>query len=224
MNILIIEHENNLASYIKTILEMEGHTVSIASDINEVLEKHLNETHDLIIFDLCLNMKKKDYLINSLKKENSSIPLLILTPIDQLDEKLELFDMGADDILLKPFYGKELIARVKALYKRNMIKNIMRRTEYRNIEIYWKQNKILRSGKEIILTKKEIELLKLLLLNPGEIINNEDILMKIWGKKPGFHSNIVQTTVCRLRTKLDTGFVHKLIHNIHGIGYKLILP
>ncbi len=128
------------------------------------------------------------------------------------------------DFMTKPFDMNELLARIKAVYRRYLEKEYKDQENYGDIAFFWKQNKIVRSDKTIDLTQKEGALLKFLLQNRNRTVRNEDILSKVWEARVGFHSNVIQSTVRRLRKKIDSDFDHKLIRNVHGVGYTLVLP
>jgi len=224
MNILLIEDERDVASFVKNILEEEQFHVTACESVEEALENHLEEQHDLIILDLMLGGKSGDYLIKQLRGSNYNIPILTVSALSNISKKVEILNMGADDYLTKPFDAEELIARVKALYRRSLDMKSGEKIAYYDFEFYRKENRVVRAGKEIFLTRKEGDVLNLLLHHRGQTVRLEDILLKVWQAKQGYHSNIVQATIRRLRKKIDSGYDKKLIKNIHGIGYMIAGP
>lgn len=223
MKILVIEDEEKIASFIQTVLKNEGNFVTVCDSIEKAAEHQYEGTHDLIVLDLMLRGKRGEFYVKEIRKKRLNIPILVLSALSRIEDKIELLNIGADDYMTKPFDAQELIARVNAMYRRYLQSERKDQLNYGDFSFYQKQNKVKREGKEIILTKKEGELLEFLLQNKGKTVRTEDIIRKIWGAKPTYHSNIVQATIRRLRKKMDTGFSHKLIENRHGIGYSLTL-
>ena len=224
MKILVIEDEKQIADFLLEVLEKEHFVVTVVSNIEEALKQQLPSHHDLIILDLMLPGKGGEVLVQELRKQMRNIPIIVVSALSQIATKIDLMNMGADDYVTKPFDAKELIARINALYRRYLKNKNTDKETYGEITFYWKQNRVEREGKTILLTKKEGELLQFLLENRGLTVRIEDILMRVWQAKVGFTSNVVQSTIRRLRNKIDADFKHKIIRNVHGIGYVLILP
>ena len=224
MKILVVEDEEKIASFIQEILEHEGNLVTTCDSIEEVTKKGYEMTHDLIILDLMLAGKRGEFFVKEVRKRRLNIPILVLSALGRISNKIELLNLGADDYMTKPFDAEELIARINAMYRRYLQMERKDQIGYAGFTFFRKQNKIKREGKVIVLTKKEGELLEFLLQNEGKTVRTEDIIRKIWGAKITYHSNVVQATIRRLRKKVDEGFSHKLIENRHGIGYCLNLP
>ena len=147
------------------------------------------------------------------------MPMLVLNAIDHIDKKAEMHNLGADDYLSKPFEMQELIARLQALYRRYVEEKLEESMHFGELVFYKKQNKVQFNDKDVLLTQKEADILNFLLENKGNVVTNEDILINVWKTKPGFSSNIVQSTIRRLRKKLDTGNNVNFIKNVHGLGY-----
>lgn len=224
MKILLIEDEEKIAKFIRSVLESEKNLVTVCDSIEEASKRGYEITHDLIILDLMLAGKRGEFYVKDIRKKRLNVPILVLSALGRISNKIELLNLGADDYMTKPFDADELIARVNAVYRRYLAMERKDHMKFGNFEFYRKQNKIKREGKEIVLTKKEGELLELLLQNKGKTVRMEDIVRKIWGSKITYHSNVVQATVRRLRGKVDMGFETKLIENRHGIGYCFNLP
>jgi DNA-binding response OmpR family regulator len=221
MKILIVEDEEKIANFMQLILEKEGNLVT-ACDSMEEAEKHGYEmTHDLIILDLMLAGKRGETYVRNIRKKRQNVPILVVSALGRISNKIELLNLGADDYMTKPFDAEELVARVNALYRRSLQLEKKDSINHNDFVFYRKQNKIQREGKEIILTKKEGELLEFLLQNEGKTVRTEDIIRKLWGGKITYHSNVVHATIRRLRRKVDDDFEKKLIENHHGIGYCL---
>ena len=221
MKILLIEDEQDLARFVKKILENAGNSVTWFPSLQEVLGGSYDWDHDLIILDLMLPDKPGSFLLEELRRLKISIPILVLSAKHDIDTKASLLNLGADDYLTKPFDARELLARINAISRRSFEMDHGNELVFADMIFYRKQNKVVRGDKEVQLTKREGELLDILFRHRGQIVRTQDILNKIWHAGSGFHSNIVQATVYRLRAKIDTGFKQRLIHSIHGVGYKL---
>lgn len=147
------------------------------------------------------------------------MPIIVLTALNQIGTKVDLFNAGVDDYITKPFDALELMARVKSVYRRYLDGRIENEIEVGDFVFQRKENLVLRNGEKIPLTVKEGELLLYLVENAGKVVRSEDILKRIWNTRVGFHSNILQATIRRLRKKLDADSLQKYIKNVHGIGY-----
>lgn len=223
MNILVVEDNQELAEFLKFVLEEKGNKVVTCDSVEEVLEKgHEKSAHDLIILDLMLKGKRGENLIRELRKQKSNIPILVLSALGDTHNKVQMINMGADDYLTKPFNTEELLARIKSLYRRYLQIGVQDREKLKDFTFFRKQNRLMRGKKNIYLTSKECEVFEMLLRNKNQVVPLSDLL-KIWDTEPGYHSNIVQSVVRRLRKKVDLGYTTKLIHTKHGIGYSLII-
>lgn len=224
MNILLVEDDQKIASFIRHVLESEKYSVTVCDSVESAIDDGFHEQNDLIILDLMLGGKPGEYLIEYVRKNRSTVPILVLSALSQISKKVAMLNLGADDYLTKPFDAQELIARVNALYRRYLDSERDENFVCGDLVFYRRQNKIERAGNEAYLTKKEGDVLDLLMQQKGKAVRGEDILMKVWQAKQGYHSNIVQATIRRLRKKIDSGHAYKLIRNIHGIGYMMALP
>lgn len=225
MRILLVEDDEKVAAAVSGVLKSYGHKVTVCDSVRDILASDLYSKNDLIILDLILNQERGEELVKKLRGQKISTPILVTSALSEPDTKVNLLELGADDYLTKPFDYKELLARVEAL-KRRCFDSEWKEDEesHGDITFYWKHNEVVRNGVRIPLTKKQGELLRLLFDNNGRTVKSEDILKKIWRIKPGHHSNIVQSMIRRLRKQLDTDFSHKMIRNVHGVGYCLKLP
>lgn len=222
MKILVVEDEKKIADFIKSNLEAEQFQVLQASSVEEVEENKYYKIVDLIVLDLMLEGKKSGLdLLRFLKKSQISVPVIVLTALNQISTKIELLNAGADDYLTKPFDSQEMLARIKSVYRRYLDAHIDDEVKIGECIFQRRENLIIRDGEKFFLTPKEGELLLFLLQNAGKVVRIEDILQKVWNAKIGFHSNIVQATVKRLRNKLEDEGTGKLIKNVHGVGYTL---
>lgn len=218
--ILIIEDETKVAAFIKTGLEESGYTADIAYDGNMGRSLALAGEFDLIILDINLPVLNGFQLCAIIRENNASIPILMLTALGRMEDKLQGFECGADDYLPKPFEFKELLARIKALLKRSQqLPALTGKIKIADLEINRDAKTVTRAGTTIDLSSKEYKLLEFLVLNRGKVVSRTELLEKVWGAKPGINSNVVDVFVNFLRNKMDTGFALQLIHTRVGLGY-----
>jgi len=224
MKILLIEDDKNLAHLIGKVLKQYAYEVTICHSAKEALKNGLEFNHDLIILDLLFPDEKGEEFVIELRKKKINIPILVLSALSEVDSKIDLLKLGADDYMTKPFSSQELLARIEALERRCLNMTFNDRECYGDITFDWKQNKVHREGKKIPITKKEGQLLRLLVASKGETVRMEDILKKVWRVESGSHSNVIHATIRRLRKRIDHKCSYKLIRNVHGIGYCIVLP
>ena len=222
MNILLIEDESKLSLFLKRVLESKNHTVTCCESVEAARRGNFIESSDLLILDLMLPGESGRSFLQYIRKMGHTLPILVLSAKDFVATKISLLEEGADDYLTKPFNADELLARIHALKRRYAGKKISNELKVDDLTFYRKQNRARRGGKDIFLTKKEADVLSFLVSHRGKAVQNEDILAKVWHTKTDYHSNVVQATIRRLRKKVDEGFRHKLIRNIHGVGYMIV--
>ena len=220
--ILIIEDETKVAAFIKDGLEESGYTADIAYDGMIGKSLALTDDYDLIILDINLPVLNGFQLCSAIRESNNAVPILMLTALSRMEDKLQGFELGADDYLPKPFEFKELLARIKALLKRSQqAPSISGNIRIANLEINRDAKTATRAENIIDLSSKEYNLLEYLALNKGKVISRNELLEKVWGAKQGISSNVVDVYVNFLRNKMDAGFTPQLIHTRVGLGYVL---
>jgi DNA-binding response OmpR family regulator len=220
MKILIVEDEPKVASFIKKGLEENNYDAEIAYDGLSAEKLVQHRRYDLFILDIIIPGINGLDLCKKLKKLNSNIPVLMLTALGTTDDKINGFDAGANDYLVKPFEFRELLARVKVLLKKPdpvpESGNILRADDL-ELDL---DKKVARRGKSYIdLTAKEFSLLEYFMKNSGRVVSRIDIAEKVWDIKFDFGTNVVDVYVNFLRKKIDKGFDKKLIHTRVGFGY-----
>jgi len=222
--ILIIEDEKKVAAFIQKGLEEHNFRVDIAHDGLTGKERATKENYDLIILDIKLPLMDGFEVCNAIRKINHQVPILMLTALGSLEDKVKGFDYGADDYLLKPFEFEELLVRIRALLKRS-IQRISKEPEViiqiADLIIDRNAKTATRSGKKVDLTAKEYALLEYLALNEGKVISRLELTEKIWGIDFDSGTNVVDVYINFLRKKIDTGFPSRLIHTRVGLGYML---
>jgi DNA-binding response OmpR family regulator len=224
MQVLLIEDNKKTSEVISNLLTKAGIDITATTSIEPLLNEIKQINFDLILLDLMLENNEEGIdLVRALRKNNIQIPIVVLTGITDNDTKVELLEAGVDDYICKPYHAEELLARIRAVHRRYLTTGLEDQIEYDTITFYWKQNKVKREDHLINLTKKEAAILQLLLKNKGKTVPKEELLEVVWKTKAGYHSNLVQATIRRLRNKVDRGFKKQLIKNVHGIGYQLCL-
>lgn len=222
MDILLVEDEAKLATYIKKGLEEKNYSVEVAYD--GLLGKRLAlvNHYDIIILDVILPQLNGYEVCKELRLKKIKTPILMLTALGAIDDKITGFESGADDYLVKPFELRELIARINALYKRSMdISTSGNILSIGDLEMNLDEKIVRRAGKSIDLTAKEFALLEYFLRNQGKVISRADIAMKVWDINFDSGTNVIDVYVNFLRKKIDKDFDTKLIHTVIGMGYIL---
>ena len=219
MKVLLVEDDKKLAKLIEEGLKKQNFRVDVAYDGEEGLYLAKNNQYDVMIIDWMLPKLSGIELIKKLREENIYTPALILTAKSDIDDKVEGLSV-ADDYLTKPFEFDELIARLKALFRRSkkLPENIIR---VGDLEMNLDTKEVKRAGKPIELMAKQFELLKLLMINKNKIVTPEMIEQNLWEMNEERHSNVITAHMSYIRKKVDKGFDKKLIKTIRGMGYKI---
>ncbi len=220
MRILIIEDEKKLASFIRRGLKEKNYAVDTAYDGNEGFFLADSNPYDLIILDIMLPQKDGISICRELRKNKNETPILMLTARDEVEDKIDGLDAGADDYLTKPFAFGELLARVRALIRR---KQSVKTTKIKvaDLELNQLTHKVTRAGKSIELTSTEYSLLEYLMLNANQVVTRTMISEHVWNDDFDSFSNVINVYINYLRQKIDSDFEEKLIHSIRGTGYIL---
>lgn len=215
--ILIIEDEKNMSNLLKLELTHANYECDQAFDGETGLNKALNQDYDLILLDLMLPRINGIEVCRQLRLKKQT-PIIMLTARDEVMDKVNGLQVGADDYLAKPFAMEELLARINALLRRVSNQNSSLKYKYGDIEIDVLKHLVKFKNKDIILTATEFDLLTLLVKNGGNIVSKEEILDKVWGYEKNVSTNVVEVYIRYLRNKL-TGIN---IETIRKIGYRLI--
>ena len=220
MRILLVEDEEKVARFISIGLKAERFAVDAARDGQEGLEMATLNPYDLLIVDLMLPKLSGTELIRRVRRQNSDVPIVVLTARDAVADKVTNFESGADDYLTKPFAFAELLVRVKALLRRGPV-NRSSVLRVADLEIDRLSQKVRRAGKKIELTGKEYSLLEYLATHPGRVFSRTMIIEHVWDQSFQGLTNIVDVYVRHLREKLDDPFENKLLKTVRGVGYSL---
>lgn len=217
--ILLAEDELKLAKVIKEELTRNNYKVDIALNGNEASTLFAQNSYSLIIIDINLPNKNGIQLCKEIREKNKKMPILILTAIGQIQDKVIAFEAGADDYMVKPFHFDELFARIKVLIKRTIVVADEINIKIEDLEINFRNKTVTRSGQDLKLTSKEFTLLVLLAKNRGKVISKQEILEKVWELSFDTGTNTIEVYISFLRNKVDKPFEHKLIKTKPGFGY-----
>jgi DNA-binding response OmpR family regulator len=222
MRILLVEDEPSAARFIAKALREASHAVDIAADGVAAAERCEENDYDAVILDVMLPGKDGLTLCRELRASGSNVAILMLTARDAVEARVEGLDAGADDYLTKPFDFRELLARVRALTRRDRRPLSPERIEVRHIEIDVAGQRVWAHGREVSLTGREYALLEYLARRAGEVVSRADIAEHVWDEHYDAFSNIVDVYVQRLRRKIDGGDQVSLIRTRRGQGYQLM--
>jgi len=220
MKILVVEDEERVAQFIQKGLKEEGHAVDVSYDGEDGGFLAEVNDYDLIILDLMLPKKNGLQTCKEIRDHGVNTPVLMLTARDSVEDKVRGLDAGADDYLPKPFAFEELLARVRALLRRQS-ESKTPTLKIADLELDPMSRQVTRSGKPIRLTTKEYALLEYLLRNPKKVLSRTLIGEHVWDMNFDPESNVIDVYVSHLRTKVDKGFEPPLIHTLRGQGYIL---
>jgi DNA-binding response OmpR family regulator len=221
MYLLLVEDERRLAQVIRRVLEEEGHTVDLAHDGEDGLAMARDGSHDVIVLDVLLPGIDGIELCQTLRRERVDTPVLLLTALDGIDDRVRGLDAGADDYLPKPFAFQELLARLRALGRRKVQAREASQMHVDGLTLDLRRRRAEREGQPIELSPKEFSLLELLMRNQGRVLTRTQILDHIWGYDYATDSNLVDVYMAYLRRKVDRGGGHRLIRTVRGVGYAL---
>jgi DNA-binding response OmpR family regulator len=221
MYLLVVEDERRLAELVRRVLEEEGHTVDVAHDGEEGLQMALEGTHDVIVLDIMLPGINGLDVCKSIRANRVDTPVLLLTALDGVDDRVRGLDTGADDYLPKPFAFQELMARLRALSRRRVHPRDPQELSVDDLTLDLRRRRAQRDGRTIELSPKEFSLLEYFMRNEGHVVTRAQILDHLWGYDFATDSNLVDVYVAYLRRKVDKDTSNKLIRTVRGVGYAL---
>jgi len=219
MKILLVEDDPKISSFVKLGLEDNDYTVTVAYDSAMAEKIVFSKEFDIIILDVIIPGINGLELCKKIRNANIKTPVIMLTSLDTVEDKIAGFDCGADDYLVKPFSFKELPARIKALGRRHTETIVAPTLKMADLELDTISKIVKRNNKEIKLTSKEYSILELLLTNKGKVFDRVEMAEKIWGFSFNTGTNVIDVHINSLRNKIDKDFSPKLIHTQIGFGY-----
>ncbi len=220
MRILLVEDEPKVSGFVQRGLAAEHYAVDVVPDGRDGLEMAQTYPYDLIILDLMLPRMDGSQVLQRIRRSDTCVPVLVLTARDAVEDKVKLFESGADDYLTKPFAFAELLVRCKALLRRGPV-NRSNTLTVADLELDRLTQQIRRGGKRIDLTAKEYALLEYLMQNVERVLSRNMIIEHVWDQSFDGITNIVDVYVRHLRVKVDDDHDIKLIRTVRGTGYTI---
>jgi len=221
MKLLIIEDDHKIASLIEKGMREAGFLVDVCHDGEQGLEYALANRYDAAVIDIMLPGIDGLQVIERLRSDKVSIPVLILSARQSVDDRIKGLQQGGDDYMIKPFSFSELLARIQALIRRDRKHNDPTSLAYDDLSMDLLRREVRRNNERIELPAKEYALLEYLMRNPETIVSKTSILERVYDYSFDPQTNVVDVLVCRLRNKIDRDFQQKLIHTVRGMGYVL---
>jgi two-component system copper resistance phosphate regulon response regulator CusR len=222
LNILLVEDERKLAEAIAEGLQGEGYAVTLSPSAEQALVSISHQHFELILLDVTLPGRSGLEMLVDIRRAGLKAPVLILTSRDSIEDRVLGLDAGADDYLVKPFAFPELLARVRALMRRN-VPAAFSSLQIADLTLELDGRTAARAGKKLELTAREYDLLEYLLLNRGSVVSREMLARDVWKQVMRYTplDNVIDVQITRLRRKLDGEFQHKLLHTVRGVGFVL---
>lgn len=221
--VLIVEDERRIARFLQMELEHEGMSTAIEDNGRRAYERIMQENYDLILLDVMLP-DMDGFTICRKVRELSQVPIIMLTAKDDIDDKVQGLDIGADDYITKPFATPELLARMRVVLRRQESQREKMDTQeeilsVKNLTMYPARHEVQVDATPVELTKKEYDLLEYLLRNKRNVLTRDQILSNVWDYDYMGDTNVVDVYIRYLRQKLDDRFQEKYIHTMRGVGY-----
>ena len=220
MRILVVEDETRMAELLRKGLQEELHFVSVVHDGLSAIEFARTSQFDALVLDVMIPGVDGFEVARRLRRVDDGTPILMLTARDAVPDIARGLDLGVDDYLTKPFSFVELLARLRAITRRGVEprRSLLRVAD---LELDPATRRVLRGGREVHLTATEFRLLEFLMRRRGRAVSRDSIVETVWGNFETVEDNTLEAFISLLRTKIDKGFQHKLIHTIRGVGYSL---
>ncbi len=221
MNLLLIEDDLEAASFLQKALKESGYRVAHAVDGRDGLKQAQEQTFDLLITDRMLPALDGLSLVRALREQGVRTPVLVLSALGTVDDRVLGLKAGGDDYLTKPFAFSELLARIEALLRRSAAEKNVPQTRIRvaDLEMDLLSRSVLRAGKEIQLTAREFKLLEFLMRHADQVVTRTMLLEGVWDLQFDPQTNLIDVHMSRLRQAVDKGFPRPLIHTVRGAGY-----
>ena len=220
MNILVVEDEQKTSAYISKGLSEQGFVVDLANSGDQGLRLARATAYDLLILDVMLPGRDGWQVLEELRRQGQQTAVLFLTAKDAIEDRVKGLQLGADDYLIKPFAFSELLARVRSILRRSGPRqpDVIRVAD---LELDMPRHRVIRAGRRLELTPKELLLLSLLAAHAGEVLSRTLIAERVWDMNFDSNTNVVDVHIRRLRAKVDEPFTKPLINTVRGAGYVL---
>jgi two-component system OmpR family response regulator len=221
VKVLIIEDDWETADFVASGLKRDGHLVEIAGDCSEGFSLAASKTHDILIVDRRLPDADGLSLVRDFRARGGTAPVIFLTTMSSIDDRVEGFEAGGDDYLVKPFAFTELRARVQALARRPLAAQSETVLQVGDLEMDLIRRQVVRAAQDIELQPLEFRILEYFLRNKGRIVTRNMLLDRVWNFHFDPNTKVVEANISRLRNKIDRPFARPLLHTIRGAGYIL---
>ena len=223
MKILLVEDETEIGTLVRDGLTSEGFTVDYCEDGDSGMAHATTKSYDAVVLDIMLPGRSGLEILKKIREDHNNVPVIIITARGESDDRIEGLNLGADDYLPKPFYVEELVARLRAIWRRSSDSN-MSLLSVGTLSANLMSREVQRSGEAIDMTPKEFALLAFLMRSPGRVLTRTQILEGVWGYHFDPGTNLVDVYIRRLRTKIDLEGESPLIQTLRGVGYKMVDP
>jgi two-component system OmpR family response regulator len=224
MRILVIEDDRAAADYLAKGLRESGHVVEVATDGRDGLIKAAADPYDVLVVDRMLPGLDGLSLVQHLRATGQGTPVLFLSALGEVDERVRGLRVGGDDYLVKPYAFSELLARVESLGRRPAVPTVETRLKVGDLEMDLLSRRVTRGGQAIDLQPREFQLLEAMMRSPGQVMTRTMLLEKVWDYRFDPQTNVIDVHISRLRQKIDRGFEAPLIRTVRGAGYCLSAP
>jgi len=222
VRLLLIEDDPKIASFVANGFRQGGFAVDALSNGDDGLYMALTEGYDIAIIDVMLPGKGGLEVIEELRRQKFTLPIIILSAKHSVEDRIKGLDMGSDDYMVKPFSFAELNSRVQALLRRSSNRQVEHQTfEVGDLSVNVMKREVIRNGQRIDLQPREYSLLEYMIRNHGNVLSKTMILEHVWDYNFDPTTNVVDVLIHRLRSKIDKNFDTKLIHTLRGVGYVL---
>src|SRR5579883_1507439 len=221
MRILVIEDDQEAALYLVKALREAGHVADHAADGLQGYDKAREGSYDVLVVDRMLPKLDGLSLIGGLRVQKIDTPVLILSALGQVDDRVKGLRAGGDDYLSKPFAFSELLARIEALLRRRDVASVETRLTLGDLEVDLLSRQVRRAGKPIDLQPREFRLLEYLMRHAGQVVTRTMLLEGVWDYHFDPQTNVIDVHISRLRQKLDKGFDKPMLHTMRGAGYSI---
>ncbi|HNS35695.1 MAG TPA: response regulator transcription factor [Mesotoga sp.] len=222
MKVLVVEDERDLGRLLKEFLEREGFVVETAADGEEGLYMATSGPFDVIVLDILLPKLNGWQVLEGIRSSGSKIPVLMLTALDGIEDKVKGFYLGADDYLSKPFDIRELVVRIQSLLRRSQpVGTPSSILKVGDLALDMSLKTVIRGNERIALRKKEYQILEYLMLNSGRVVPKSELEEHLWNEDDELWSDVIRSHIKNLRKKIDGGHKKKLIKTVRGMGYEI---
>ena len=219
MHVLVIEDDKETAQFLQRSLKESGHTADVAGDGDTGLAMARDGKYDVLVVDRMLPRRDGLSIVQTLRGEGSRTPVLILSALSGVDDRVTGLRAGGDDYLTKPYAYTELLARIEALARRPAPEELVTRYQVADLSLDRLSHKVTRNGEPILLQPREFRLLEYLMKHAGRVVTRTMLLENVWDYHFDPQTNVIDVHISRLRAKIDKGFGKPLLHTVRGAGY-----